>query len=787
VTLHGSDDARQLVITAHLTDGRLADLTGDLTYDVANPDVARVLPGGRVVPSGNGTTTITARHGSHTVTIPVQATAVGEDLPIHFANEIVPIFTKQGCNAGACHGKQSGQNGFRLSLLGFDAEQDYGTLVKESRGRRLFPAAPDASLLLLKATGAIAHGGGRKLDPASDEYKLVRRWIAAGTPFGQPTDPVVTRISVFPEERTLPRQSRQQLAVYAHSSDGRVADVTRRAQYESNDLELSAVDASGLVRTLGLSGQAAVMVRFHGHVTVFRATVPLGLPTPDFAFPARTLVDTFTQAQWRKLGLVPSELCGDEQFLRRASLDLTGTLPMAERVRAFVASTDPRKREKLIDELLASPEYGYFFAGKWADVLRVKRRQDASRATATFAFHNWIREALTADKPYDEIVRDLLTATGDETRNPPVVWYKEVLTPEQFVDDVSQVFLGQRVACAQCHHHPYEKWGQDDYWSMAAFFGRLGRKTLPTPGVASNRPPQLVFTRPSGTVVNKRTGRPAPIKPLDGAALTVGPEDDPRAKLADWMTDPNNAFFARAVVNRYWAHFFGRGLVDPPDDLRVTNPPSNPELLDALAKEFVAGRYSLKALVRTICSSRTYQLSSEPNEWNRQDKQNYARYFPKRLTAEVLLDAVSQVTDSPTAFPGLPRDRHAPRRAVMLPDESYPSYFLDVFGRPQRISACECERVSETNMAQVIHLLSSEEVQAKLARAGGRADVLAKDPRPDAAKVEDLFLAVLSRTPTPDELDAALAHIEKSWANKKPAYENILWALLNTKEFLFVR
>ncbi|HJT78971.1 MAG TPA: DUF1553 domain-containing protein, partial [Gemmataceae bacterium] len=759
IALEGLDDAQQLVLTGRLAGGRLQDLTGDVKYEVANSKVARVTTAGMVVPVGNGSTQVTASFGDKQVTIPITAKSCDVNLPINFANQIVLIFTKLGCNSGGCHGKASGQNGFKLSLLGFEPETDYNALVKEARGRRVFPAAPDASLLLRKASGGIAHGGGKRMEVGSDEYRLIRRWIAAGLPYGQPDDPVVTDIRVVPDHRVMTRGNHQQFAVYANYSDGSVEDITRRAQYDSNDTEIAVVESGGLVRTLAQSGEAAIMARYQGHVATFRATVPLGLKIPDYAFPHQTLVDEFTHKKWQELGLVPSELCTDAQFLRRASLAITGTLPTPAQVNAFVADSNPQKRAKLVDRLLDSPEYSYYFANKWADILRVKRRGIPGGAQATFAFHAWIRDAMAKDMPYDRFARAILTATGDPSIDPPTAWYKELKEPQQFVDDTGQVFLGQRLACAQCHHHPYEKWSQDDYWGIAAFFGRVGRKNMMIPGGFQNQPAQMeiIFNRSSGGVVNKRTGQAAVMKVLDGPSLKSVPADeDPREKLAAWMTAPSNAFFAKAVVNRYWAHFFGRGIVDPLDDMRVTNPPSNPELLDALAKDFVAHGYSLKHLVRTICDSRTYQLSSTPNEYNQHDKQNYARYYPQRMSAEVLLDAVCQVTDSPTQFGGLPTDRFAPKRAIMLPDEAYTSYFLDVFGRPQRISACECERVSEANLAQALHLLNSDEVQGKLTRSGGRADLLAKDARADSVKVEELFLWAFAHKPSPEQLQAAL-------------------------------
>lgn len=789
VTLKGIDDAAQLIITGKLKDGRLIDLTSDVKWSVADAKLASVTTTGRATPQQNGSSEIIATYGDKTAKIPLTVSHLGENLPINFPNQVVPVFTKLGCNSGGCHGKASGQNNFRLSLLGFEPELDYVTLVKESRGRRLMPAAPDSSLFLLKGIGAVPHGGGKKMEKDSDEYKVIRRWIAAGMPYGKETDPTLTKITVYPEHRILSRGGKQQFAVYAHYSDNSVEDVTRRAQYESNDPEVAVVDNMAFVRALNLSGEAAIMARYQGQVATFRATVPLGEKTPAWNFPEQTIVDKFTSKKWRDLGLVPSDLSSDEVFIRRVYLDLTGTLPTPQAVNDFLADKNPKKRDLLIDKLVDSSEFSYYFANKWADILRVKRGREgdsAQRAQGTFAFHNWIREAIANDKPYDEFVRDILGATGDETKNPPTVWYKDLQTPEQFVDDTAQVFLGLRIACANCHHHPYEKWSQDDYWGLAAFFGRLGKKAVNVPSTTQNqRSLQVIFTRPEGNVTNKRTNKPAIVKPLDGEAVTLERGDDPRQKLVDWMVDKNNPFFARAVANRYWAHFFGRGIVDPIDDMRVTNPPSNPELLDALAHNLIENKYSLKSLVKTIAKSRTYQLSAVPNDFNKHDKQAYARYYPKRMSAEVLLDAVCQVTDSPTTFNGLPTDKFAPKRAIMLPDESFQSYFLDVFGRPQRISACECERVSEANLAQALHLLNSDEIQQKLSRPSGRADALAKDTRPDAEKVTELFMWAFSRKPTELDMKVALDHIEKHKANKKIAYENILWALLNTKEFVF--
>lgn len=791
VKLQGERATAQLVVTAELINGQLCDLTHAVQWQPGNAKFVRVT-GGRMEALEDGTTEVVARYGDKSATCRVHVSHTKEPLPINFANQIVPIFTKLGCNAGGCHGKSTGQNGFKLSLLGFEPEVDYNAIVKEARGRRVFPAAPENSLLLLKATGQMPHGGGKRMEKDSEEYRLIRRWIMAGMPWGQVNDPTVVRVSVYPDRRILRQGTSQQLIALAHYSNGRVEDVTGLAQYESNDTEVASVDAQGLVRTYAAAGDAAIMVRYQGYVTVFRAVVPSTKIPPAWSFESKTLVDVYTSQKWRELNLMPSPVCSDEEFIRRATLQICGTLPTPTEVQSFLADSDPNKRDKLIDRLLERPEYGYFFANKWADILRVKRRGDPGRTFGTFVFHDWLRQAIQNDLPYDQFARAIICATGDEQSHPPVVWYKEIDQPNQFVDDLAQVFLGLRIACAQCHHHPFEKWSQDDYWGLAAFFARVQRKNELQPGQEVNgqqRQKFVVLVRRDGNVTNKRTGRPAEPKPLDAEPIPVAVGEDPRHKLADWLARKDNPFFARAVVNRYWAHFFGRGIVDPLDDMRITNPPSNEALLDALAKDFIEHGYSLKHLIRTICKSRTYQLSSVPNEYNKLDRRNFARFYPQRMSAEVLYDAVHQVLNAPSEFNPLPRDRHAPCRAIMLPDETYNNYFLTVFGKPARSSACECERVNDANLAQVLHLLNSDEIQRKLNRGGGRADLLAQQSdRDERSKVEEIYLWAFSRKPQPDELQIALEHIEKLGPqNRKIAYENILWALINAKEFCFIR
>jgi hypothetical protein len=782
VTLRGPDSVQQLTVDGLTSEQDVYDLTGDVQIASADPKVATVDRSGTIVAQGDGSTAISIKRGTLETKVPVTVRDFAARLPVNFANQVLPIFTKQGCNAGGCHGKASGQNGFRLSLLGFEPALDYETLVKEGRGRRLFPAAPDQSLLLLKAAARMPHGGGKRLDPDSSEYRLIRRWISLGMPVGKATDPTVSRIEIYPRQRIMPRGRTQQLVVTAHYTDGSSEDVTRWAQFQSNDPEVASVELGGKVESRTLSGQAAIMARYQGQVSVFRATVPLGLPIAGAReFPTDHPIDAAADRQWKALGIVPSELCSDAEFIRRASLDIAGTLPGPEKTRAFMSDPDPAKRAKLVDRLLDSPEYASFFAIKWADILRNKREGNALYQASTYNFYDWIRENLARNTPYDQMVRGILAASGTPETSPPVQWYRRLKATDAFVDDTAQVFLGMRLQCAKCHHHPFEKWSQHDYYGFAAFFARVGRKQ----GVQSQRAgrnDEVIYTARSGSVTHPKTGETMAPKGLGSVVIPVSAQQDPRQKLVDWMSDPKNPFFARALVNRYWAHFFGRGIVEPMDDMRLTNPPSNPELLDGLADSFARSGYDLKALVRTICTSRVYGLSSLPNEYNAKDKQSFARHYPKRMSAEVLLDAISQVSGVPTAFDGLP----AGTRAIELPDESVGSSFLDTFGRPKRDTPCECERGTDASLSQSLMLLNSSEVQSKLSAAGSRAELLAADKRPDAAKIDELFWTAFGRAASSTETATALEHLARHTSARKAAYEDIIWALINAKEFQFI-
>jgi hypothetical protein len=707
---------------------------------------------------------------------------------VSFRDEVVPILTKAGCNAGVCHAKAGGgQNGFELSLLGFEPEDDYDRLVREAGGRRILPTDPDHSLLLQKASGQIPHGGGTRLGVDTPEFALLRDWIAQGAPRNSAAAAVVTSLEVQPPSGVVQRGERQQLAVAAHYSDGSVRDVTRLALFESHNDAMAEVDANGLVTVHDVPGNVAIMIRYQSHSGTFLASVPLGAPVSSFP-ESRNFVDDLVFANLSELGIPASPVCDDSTFLRRVSLDIAGRLPTPAETESFLADAAADKRDRAIERLVNSGSYADYFANKWTALLK-NRRDEAADITSNFAFHAWVRDSLLSNLPYDQFVRQLLAATGTVVGNPPVAWYKRVKDPKQQLEDVSQLFLGVRMQCAQCHHHPFERWSQDDYYGLAAFFSRVGRKPTDTRGE------DLIFhQRGLATAVNVRTGEELRPAALGDAMGDIPPDVDPRLRLADWMASPENPFFARALVNRYWKHFLGRGLIEPEDDIRETNPPTNPALLTALEEHFVNSGYDLQELVRTITRSQVYQLSATPNAHNLVDRQSYSRFYPRRMQAEVLLDAIDDVAGTRTSFANLP----AGTRAIALPDNSYnkASAFLRVFGRPDSTSVCECERVQSSSLAQSLHLINSAEMKAKLSQRGGRADTLSKAQQQPAAIVEEIYLAAFSRGPDAEELAVAIDYLQPSdtenantaQPNQQSTQENLedlIWALINTKEFLF--
>lgn len=673
---------------------------------------------------------------------------------LHFENDILPILARHGCNASGCHGKAEGQGGFKLSVFASDPEADFAALTKEGRGRRVFPARPEESLLLRKGTGRTAHGGGTKLPFGGEDYRALRDWVAAGMPAGSPGAPRVISLRVEPVERVMAPKADQQLKVLAKYSDGREKDVTRHARFQSNAEAVAGVSATGKVTTGDVPGEAAVMAAYLGEVGMFRVLVPRpGAPAKN-ALPQFNFIDRLVDAKLAKLNVAPSGFCGDADFLRRAFLDLTGTLPTPEEARKFLADAAKDKRARLVEALLARSEFADLWAMRWADLLRVDR-QALGRPRAQL-YYQWIRDSIAANKPFDEFARELVTAEGPVSEVGPANFFQVVTKPGEVAGTLSQVFLGVRIACAECHHHPFDRWKQSDYYGMAAFF-TSGGTTHP-------RTKKEVFAYALGTE-----------KP---AANPVG---DRRLVLADWMTRPDNPFFARNLANRVWAWMLGRGLVEPVDDVRATNPPSNPELLDALAKYLVENKYDVRKLITMIAASRVYQTSAAPNATNEKDGRNFSRAYFKRPDAEVLLDMICQALGVPEKFQGSP----GVPRAVQLWDSRVRHDFLKLFGRPSRVTACECERTREPSVSQVLNLLNSTAIQAKLTHEGGTVARLVRAQKDDAKLVEELYLTFFARSPSADETATALKHLKKYPASRRAAAEDLAWALLNSTEFLF--
>jgi hypothetical protein len=772
VRLHGPHVRYSLLITGRTADGRLVDCTPAARYQSLDPRVVRVTPAGVLHAAGDGTTAVRVQADGRTLTVSVMVDGSATPRRFNFANDIEPLLSRFGCNSSGCHGKAEGQNGFKLSVFGFDPPADFAALTKESRGRRVFPAAPEQSLLLRKMTGQMPHGGGVRIAAHSSDYETIRAWIAAGTPFGLPSDPTVTSIRVEPRERILAPRGRQQLRVVARYSDGREVDVTAHAKFQSNNDGLATVQPSGLVLAGEVPGEAAVMASFRNAVDTFRLVVPRTERIEHYPnVPENNFIDRLVFRKLRKLNILPSELADDSEYLRRVYLDTIGTLPTASEVRHFLEDKRPDRRARLIDELLTRPEFADFWALQWADLLRVDRA--ALGPKRAYAYYKWIHDCIAANRPFDEFARALVTAEGPLGEIAPVNFYKVVGKPGQTASTLAQVFLGVRIACAECHHHPFDRWSQDDYYGMQAFFNGVGFKNtrgvevLAGEGVAQARNP-----RTGANILAHPLGEKMPAK--------LGPGDR-RTRLAQWMTSPGNPWFARNLANRVWAHFLGRGLVEPVDDVRATNPPSNPELLDALGEYVVQNKYDLHALIRVITASRVYQLSSKPNATNERDEQNYSRARFKRIGAEVLLDMVSQTTGVAERFAGVPPGT----RAIQLWDSKVPHYFLKVFGRPERLSACQCERNHEPSVAQVLHLLNAPEIHAKLSHEGGYVAKLVKHQPEDGPLIEELYRMFFSRLPQDKERETALAYLREHKANRRQAVEDLAWSMMNSLEFIF--
>jgi hypothetical protein len=781
IALHGRWDRYQLVVSGSFDNNQVRDLTGIATYAVESPSIVQVTPQGVVVPLANGRTSVVIRTGKLELKVPVQVDGMDSPQPVSFRRHVLPLLTRSGCNAGACHGTPTGKNGFRLSLRGYDPALDIGSLTRDTHGRRLNVQDPDASLILLKPTAQVSHEGGRRFDKSSYQYAHLREWINQGADDDSATAPRLTKLEVFPADRTLEEPAaRQQLRVVAHFSDDSLRDVTHLARFSTGAESIAQVTPAGIVEKRK-KGEVAVVAEYMNQMATARVIFLDRTPAYSGSYPQENNdVDRHVFAKLKLMRLEASPVCTDAEFLRRASLDATGTLPTPEEVRQFLASTDPSKREKLIDELLDRPAFADWWSLMWTDRLGCNQRFVGIRGAVKY--REWIHHAVADNMPEDEFARAILTARGGNYSHPPASFYRRIRDPLVRAEEISQLFLGVRIQCAKCHNHPGERWTQDDYYGLAAFFARIHYRDGPFFEQIYNKEETVYSTR-SGEVVQPRTGQVMPPKFLGGAVATLRPDEDRVDVFARWLTGPENPFFARACANRIWYHMFGRGIVDPVDDLRGTNPPSNAELLDALAADFVKHGYDRKYLIRKIMLSRVYQSSWQTTATNADDDK-YSSHAKIRLPrAEAILDAISSATFSPEKFPAFPLGT----TAAELPDGEYKHAFLEAFGRPARAMACECERDTDTNFSQALQLVGGKTVQNKLRNDKGRVATLIAARKSDAEIVDELFLATLSRFPTAEEKQGMVRRLEKAGDQRRRVAEDILWALLNHKEFLFQR
>lgn len=774
VSLKGHRDTAQVLVNGDLPGAKRADFTRAVSWTSGDEKIVKVLKTGKLVPVGDGTTTVKATlEGKLSAEVKVTVAGMKEADTVSFRNDVIPAFSQANCNMGACHGTPTGKGGFKLSLRGYLPDQDYTILSREAGGRRIDVFAPDASLVLRKPLGEVAHEGGLRLSRNTLSHEMIRDWIGEGAK-DDPAAPKAVKLEILPENRVIHEPyTTQQVAVRVTYADNTVRDVTPLAYYNSSAPEIADVDVNGFV-AFKSPGEAAIIAHYQDLVAIVRLTHLVEVPGfAPIAVPNDSLIDQAVFAKLNRMRITPSAGCTDEEFLRRVYLDVIGVLPSPEERAAFMADKSADRRTKLIDQLLTRDEFYDYWTLKLADVLRSNARLIQPKGTQVF--QRWIRESLQTDKPLDEFVRELLTAEGSTFKNPAANYYRISRDPDSSVETTAQLFLGVRIQCAKCHNHPFERWTQDDYYGFAAFFSRVRQKAGQLPDE------EIIFAAKDGEVRQPRTGAVMKPKALGGPVYddATTPESR-RVSMAKWLTGPENPFFAKSMVNRVWYHLVGRGIVEPVDDFRDSNPASNDELIDGLAADFVKNGYSLKRLVKLITTSRTYQLSAKTNEINAGDNLYFSHAFTKLLPAEVLLDAISSFTSSPTAFGGLPEGV----RATQIPDGKMENPFLKTFGRPARELACECERESDSNLSQALQLIGGATVNGKLRDDKGRMATLAASMKSPEDIVKELYVSALSRDPSADEVKVAAKHISEA-KDKRQAVEDIGWVLINSKEFLF--
>ncbi|MCA9024628.1 MAG: DUF1553 domain-containing protein [Planctomycetaceae bacterium] len=771
ISLKTSKDRQSVVVQAVYADGITQDVTETAQWSLADGSFA-ALEGNLVKPLADGQTQLSVAFEGQTATVPVLVKEAMAPRPVSFKLDVMPIFMKSGCNSGSCHGAASGKDGFELSLFGYDPDGDHQRITRELPGRRIDLAVPEASLIVQKSVGAVPHTGGKLFDLDSPMAKDLIEWIASGTPADPADLPVCTELELYPKQAVLSGEgTTQRITVLARYSDGSTRDVTSLALTSSNNAVSAEISPEGIV-TAGARGEAFIMARYYTHTVVSQYIVlPAGLEYEERPVEPVNYVDELVADKLRKLRIHPSELCDDATFLRRITIDLTGLVPTQEEYDSFMADQAPNKRELIIDELLQRREFTEILVSKWAELLMM-RSSNQVPYKAVVLYYQWLADQIANDVPMDEMVKALLSSDGGTFDTPATNFYQIERDSLKVAENVAQIFMGMRIQCAQCHNHPFDRWTQDDYYSFAAFFSQVGRK-----GTEDYRQ-QIVFNGGGGEVKHPVTGQNAVPVFLGGAQPDTAGKDR-RKVLAEWLASPENPYFARNFANRLWAHFFGIGIIEPVDDVRVSNPASNPELLDALAQHLTESGYDIRQLVREICNSKTYQRSTIRNDSNMSDEMNFAHQNIRRIKAESMLDIVSQVTNTKDKFRGLPLGA----KATQIADGTTSSYFLTTFGRATRETVCSCEVKMEPTLSQALHLMNGDTVNAKM-KQGGVLKALQDEGLEPMQIVDRLYVACLARKPTEEEV-ASLSPLFAEGSDINQGLEDSFWALLNSREFLF--
>ena len=779
---------QQIMLQAKFADSTTRDVSKDAKYTFANPALVK-FEDNIIKPVTDGETELKIEFAGRTLTVPVKVEKATEERPIRFSLDVMPTFTKGGCNAGACHGASSGKDGFALSLFGFDPNGDYDRITRENLGRRINLALPHDSLLLEKGTGRVTHTGGKLYGKESSLYKTIVRWLEAGAPRDPAGTPKVVDLEIHPEQSVLEGDgAQQQIIVRAVYSDGTTRDVTHETTFLTNNDVTTTVDGKGMM-TAGTRGEAFIMARYD-QITV--GTQVLVIPEmPDFKFPNEpeaNYIDTLVHNKLKKIRITPSGVCDDNTFVRRAYLDIIGVLPTPEAVKAFAADKSPDKRSKLVDDLIARPEFVRMWVMKWAELLQIRTQNNQFYYKNAVLYFEWLREQFEQDQPMDKIVQELLGARGGTFSNPAGNFYQVERDTLKLTENAAQIFMGMRIQCAQCHNHPFDRWTMDDYYSFASLFAQVGRKT------GEDNRETIIYNRGSGGVRHIVGNRDMPPKFLgaDGPEIRKDANGkmvsgfplkdgaDRRVALAEWLASSQNPFFAKNMANIVWAHFLGQGIVEPVDDVRISNPPSNPELLDELGKRFQESDYNFKQLVREICNSRAYQRSVQSTKSNQSDTRNFSKSTIRRVRAEVLLDIISQVTDTQNKFRGLPNGSSA----VEIVDGGTSTFFLTTFGRATRTTVCSCEVALEPNLSQALHLLNGDTVNTKCSQGGVVRKLLQAGKKPEDV-IDELYIRCLARKPTEMEKTKLMAFVGEEGRTDEEVLNDLFWAVLNSKEFIF--